>query len=376
MRVQLPDPLEVAKAEADHINHNHEYHPERALERCLGDAPFVDKDSLLSGLTDFHNERMEKIPSQTEYPEAAPWVDHVCKVDAELQRLLSLTDSQMAMKRSLNHYFRFRGFINAKPAADEHCRVAYLPESDHGQLHIKNVDDPITHFKKQDPPTEQEWKETPVVIDGVGSGLHIDDEPDEIFPLPALAMVGHYADDVPGWVQFLTRYSKFWGGANEVVHDWKGNSVAIEKCSYNFMEVFEPDEYGRSHCSGMTCRDPESPQGKYQTARRLEYVERFSQPEDGPDMTFWATCTKFEKMLAEGLLELGKDARLDDLVALFTREWPEGLNKAGLKVHPDQGLVGYTLVTHVTMHDEKRMFRWQRDPDDCSWPTEREEYQF
>lgn len=376
MTVQLPDPKQVAQTDADVVRGNHEYHFERGLERVFADARFVDRDSLLAGLDAFHKERMAKSPSPADYPESGPWVDHVLAVNRELQKILNLTDSQLAMKQSMGDYLRFRGFVNARPAADEHCRVAYVPESDHKQIHIKNVDDPITHFKRSGPPTSMDWDEARVVVDGVGSGLHIDDEPDEIFPLPVLAMVRHYADDVPGWVQFLSRYSKFWGGANEVIHDWKGNSVAVEKCSYNFIEVFEPDQYGRSHCSGMTCRDSESPQGRYQAEKRLQYVKQFNQPEDGSDMTFWAACRKFESMLANGLIDMGKNARLDDLIALFTGQWPNGLNKAGLKLHPDQGLTGYTLITHVYLHEEKRMLRWQRNPDDGSWPTEREEYQF
>ena len=56
---------------------------------------------------------------------------------------------------------------------------------------------------------------------------------------------------------------------------------------------------------------------------------------------------------------LGDHAKLDDVTGLFTGAWPQGLNKAGLKVHPEQGLVGYTLVTHASLLDERTDFTRQ-----------------
>jgi len=58
-------------------------------------------------------------------------------------------------------------------------------------------------------------------MDGVGSGMHIDDEPDEIFPLPVHRMVKTHCNDVPGAVDFLTRYGTFWSGSNLLVRDAK-----------------------------------------------------------------------------------------------------------------------------------------------------------
>ena len=361
MAVQIPDPIETARQEAVQIDAHREALLKYPVERVLIDAPYLDRERLLQGLEPFHRQRMERIPAAAQYPEAAPWVQYVLAVDCELQRLAHLTDFELAIFRSLHFFLLCRGIAQAAPAGDEKCRVSYLPESDHGRLHIKNLDDPATHWQ---PEARPRWlfsdPEQTLWSDGVGSGLHMDDEPRELFPLPVMDMYRQYADDVPSAVEFLTRYAPFWGRSNILLHDRQQRSVAIEKCSYNFIEVFQPGPDGRSHISGMTCRDPHSPQGRYQQAQREKYLKLFGQPLDGPDMAFWNMCGQFERKLAAGLTALGPQAKLDDLIRLFTSSWPAGLRKDGVRIHPQQGLIGYTLISYVTLLDEGKLLRWQR----------------
>src|SRR5437870_196646 len=96
MSVTIPDAIAVARAEAAVIKSDPNQFLDGPVERALADAPFIDKDSLLEGLEAFHKERMEKIPSATEYPEAAPWVEYVIARDKELQELTGITNLQMA----------------------------------------------------------------------------------------------------------------------------------------------------------------------------------------------------------------------------------------------------------------------------------------
>jgi hypothetical protein len=214
------------------------------------------------------------------------------------------------------------------------------------------------------------------VWDGVGSGLHIDDEPDEIFPLPISLMSGYCANDVPSAVQFLTRYSRFFGGMNFVLHDKKKRSIAVEKCSRNHMETFEPDPVsGFSYCSGMACRDPESAQGLYQKAKRDEYCRLFDLPDDGPDRVFWAACDRTERMLAEGVRAMGPRPSCEDVFTLFTTPWPDGLNKPGILLHPEQAVPQYTLISHATLIDERMYYRWMRD-EKLVFPDEPEVYRY
>jgi hypothetical protein len=373
MPVTLPNPLDVAREEAEHLKRYSALFVDNATSRVLQDCPFVDPDTLLSGLEAFHKERMAKIPSFTTYPEAQPWVEHALAVDRELQALTGLSDLQMAIHRSLWTYLTFRGYSRAKPAMIERCRIIYLPETDQGEFHIKNVDDPIT-FYKPDPKRPTYLKPiTGLMWDGVGSGLHIDDEPGEIFPLPYYRMCITHCDDVPGAVQFLTRYSQFWGGGNVVLYDAQKRNVAIEKCSHNFIEVFQPGANGGSHCSGLACRDPRSPQGQYQAKKHLEYLTRFNQPLDGTDMTYWKACDRAEEML--GSLMKKPKLTVAEILDLFLTPWPKGLNKPGTKVHPGQSVAEYTLTTRVHFYSKGIAHYYQRDAFG-NYPRTPEVYRF
>jgi hypothetical protein len=373
--MKLPNPLDVARHEANRIAANREESLEAGLKRVLENSPWVDPQSLIGGLEEFHRERMSRVPSAATYPESKPWVEHILAVDREVKRLANLNDREMAIVRSLGNYLCFRGFVSARPVMAEKCRVAYLPESDVGQVHIKNVDDPATHWKLQSAPTSLPGNEN-IVDDGTGSGLHIDDEPDEIFPLHARQMMPHYADDVPGAIAFFTRYKYFWGGCNTVLQDRQKRSTAIEKCSVNFIEVFHPGADGISHCSGMACRDPNSPQGRYQREKREQYLDRFDQSPDGPEQTFWNACDRAEQMLDRGLKNLGKPPKLEPLLKMFCTPWPDGLSKDGVRFHPEASVVEYTLITHAMLIDQKKYIRWQRDDKTLKMPTEPETFQF
>ena len=378
MSQQIPDPIETAQQEAERINADREAALVAPLERVLADAPFLEREALLSGLEAFHRERMESAPSPAKYPESPPWVEFVLAVDREVQALAGLSDAQMAHLRSLHHYLTFRGHGSVSPATDEKCRVAYVPESNHGRIHFKNLDDPATWYKPEGEPT---WlfpaREQTLWSDGVGSGLHLDDEPEEIFPLPVMQMFHHYVDDVPSAVEFLTRYSPFWGRCNILLHDSRKRTVAIEKCSYNFIEVFEPGPDGISHISGMTCRDLSSPLGQYQRAQRQKYLGLFGRPADCADNAFWDMARQFEEKLASALGSMDKPAKLEDLIRLFTTPWPTGLNKTGQRIHPEQGLIGYTLISYATLLDERKLLRWQRTAlPELRYPDEPETFQF
>lgn len=378
MAIKLPDPRMVAKEEANRILAAPELWLKSPIQRVLADAFFVEPESLIGGLEAYHKEAMSKVPSVAKYPESKAWVEHILAVDAELKRLANLTDRDMAVLRSLWNYITFRGFIQAKPRAitREKCRVVYLPDSNHGAFHAKNVDDPPTHWNPKAAKAVPRVYSDGLIWDGVGSGLHIDDEPADIFPLPVPAMWKTHCSDIPGSVEFITRYSSFHSGGNFVLHDQKGNSVAIEKCSRNFIEVFKPDaKTGESHVSGMVCRDPKSPQGKFQKAKRDQYLKMFKQPKDGPDQTFWNACDKAETMLAKGIAKAGKAAggktSCEEILALMTTPWPKGLNKCGAKLHPKQSVGEYTLLTHAAYMDEGVYLRWVRD-EKLKYPAEPE----
>ncbi len=192
-------------------------------------------------------------------------------------------------------------------------------------------------------------------------------------------MVNFYASNTPSAVDFLKKYSVFWGGSNIVIYDKNYNAIAIEKCSRNYFEVFPADpQAGFTHISGMVCRDPNSPQGKYQKEKRNLYRALFNLSEDGPDALFWNICYKLELMLRETLKKLSRNPKSRDVIKLFTTGFPEGLRKDGLKPHPNQGTVGYTLLTNCTFPEKRLYYCWQRtsEKDGGIWPENPEICQY
>jgi hypothetical protein len=379
MALAMPNPIQDARALADVINSRREEMLVFPVDRILTDSPSVDRRVITDGVAQFHKERLAKVPSPAKYPDAKPWVDYQLAFQKELKERANLTDSEAGVVLSLGLYLSFRGYRVCKPppARDEKCRVAFVPDTDRGRLLIKNLDDPITHWKVERHRPATLPQGSGLVTDGVGSGLHLDDEPDEIFPLPVNQMLRCAGvNDVPSAVEFYTRYSKFWGNANYLLCDDQKRSVAIEKSSYNFIECFYPGPDGRSHVSGMTCRDMSSPQGKYHHAKRMEYIKLYNRPSDCIDLLFWAKCHEFESRLSGMLKSLPAQPKAADVISLFTSVYPKGLNKPGLKLHPTEGLVGYTLMIHCTLADEKKFLTWHRSEDGKTFDAEPTVYQY
>ena len=395
MTVQLSDPAAVARDLIERATTGRAQFIDGPVDRVLADAPWADRETLFSGLVAFHRERLERVPSAEKYPEARPWVEHRLAVERTL-RDAGVSDWDRAVLGGLNDYLAFRGYRLAAenrrassgagtpgPRLAEKCRIAFVPETDQGTAFIINVDDPATFWRKdRNPPSTEHgigasfWQ--PLTMSGVGSGLHLDLEPEELFPLPVVEMYGHCCDDLDGAVQFLTRYGRFFSGGNFIIHDRHGRSVAVEKCSRQYTEVFHPDDRGRSHVSGMVCRDPDSPQGRHQRAMRAEYLRltgrRWNAVETF-DVAFWDACDLAGRILADFLADPGP-ITVDALLTLFTTPFPQGLRKDGGKFHPDQGYLEYTLITYLALLDKRQVVRFQcDDPPTLQWPAESEIYQ-
>ena len=365
MALNLPDPAATAAREAAAWKHDPAHMITGPVDRVLADAPHLDRQTILAGATAFHIERMAMVPSATTYPESKAWVDHILAVEREM-KTLGATDEQLAIRRSLGDYLTFRGYVAGRAPSSEKCRVVYDPDTTEGEFHAKNVDDPDTFWAPSSPMKPGPWKDLPaksLVWDGVGSGMHIDDEPAELFPLSPPQMYRHHCSDVPEAVDFLTRYKLFWGGQNIVLHDAEKRSVAIEKSSYSHIEIFTPGPNGRSCCSGMVSRDPQSPQGKFHREKRAQYLRLTGVSDNCADAEFWKACDRAHHMLAD-LQASDRQLAPQDYFDLMTTPWPEGLNKNGSKFHPDQAYVEYTLMTtaRAWTPTKQTAWRWQRGP--------------
>ena len=381
----IPDPLIAAQREADAINANRHAAIYGGLERVLRDAPRVDRRALIADIAGYHREAMERVPSFRTYPEARPWVKYVRTLERELVRLAGLSAEEVAMVKSLGPYLTFRGFrragIKSAPPPVEKCRIAFLRDTDRGPMTIKNVDDPLSADWQPLPPLSARlpradffWEHVNWVIDGTGSGLHIDDEPAELFPLPVFPMCGQHAGTTREVVEFFRRYSPFFGGGNMLVYDRRYDSAAIEKTSRNHFQAYDAAD-GHSHISGMACRDPQSPQAQYVRARRAEYRRLYHLPDDGSDQIFWDRCDAQERKLADALAAGAPRFKVENLLRLFRTPWPEGLCKTGVKLHPDQELGEYTQIVYALFFERRQYLRYQltehkvlqRDPEICQF---------
>jgi hypothetical protein len=264
----------------------------------------------------------------------------------------------------------------------ERCRILLHLETDRGPCMIKNVDDPAAHWKPAPalpgrmPRSDYWWEQVEWVADGTGSGLHLDNEPEDLFPLPIFAMASEHAHDTPAVVEFFRRYSPFFGSGNLMVYDRQLRMAAIEKTSYNYCEVFPPEDGRWAHISGMVCRDPSSPQGRHQRARREEYLRLYGLPSDGLDASFWKFCDEGERRLVKGVRKLGARPKVRDIIELFWTPYPGGLCKGGHRFHKDQPVTEYTLWTYAHLIAERKYLRWQRSADTAFWPKEPEICEF
>jgi hypothetical protein len=389
MEQPIADLEKSARGEAEKIKASKDATVFAYLNRVMKSSPGLDTREVIGEVKKFHVERMGKVPSKAKYPEAQKWAEHQLKLDARVKELAGLSDEEMAVYRSFASYMTFRGYrkIGAKIAARstfevEKCRVAYVPDTDKGVVHIKNLDDPITYWKKR--PAITEFPGEGLQWDATGSGLHMDNEPEDTFPLPVPVMCKEMCTTVPQAVEFLTRYCSFYGKQNILLFDGKNPTAAVEKCSYNFIQVNPPDKHGRNHISGMVCRDINSPIGKHQAAMRAEYVKLFGLPQDGPDVAYWAGSGRAEVKLAKFLSQEGP-IKSDELIKFFITPRAggpaEGLNKNGDWIHPKQEALDWTLATTAYIYGDRTVVRWQRDPSQVEtasrgWPAEPERYAF
>lgn len=376
----------MAKAREDGFRIRQNRMDALSVRRVLVGHPWISERELKEAIVEYHREAMDRAPSFVRYPEARPWVERVRAYVKELKTAGILNDTEIAIAISLGDFLLFRGArqfgLKRPEPAVEKCRTALLLETDEGPFQIKNVDNPAIQWKPapplpaQLPMREFWWEQCEWIADGVGSGLHIDEEPEEIFPLPVLAMASEHAHDTPAVVDFLRRYSAFWGASNLLVYDHKYRMAAIEKCSRNHFETYPPTLEKWGHISGMVCRDGGSPLGRYQRERRTEYRRLYGLPEDGVDETFWKFCDAGERMLVEGIRKLGRRPKVKDVMDLFWTPYPDGLCKGGYRFHPDQGDTEYTLVTYAVALEQGIYYRWQRGRDLAVWPKQPEVCRF
>jgi len=324
------------------------------------------EEAFTAHIRRFHQERLNAEPSLNVYPELKGSRDRL------LERYRGMSAGGMpadliALNESLSFWisYRMRREFGKIPnpvvmrALPERCRVIYLPESDEGPLHFKNIDDPLGTWKPQPPiPSHTPWPHAPLFFDGTGSGLHLDDEPPEIFPVNVQKLCAERCETVAEAGEFLVRYNFFWGSCNLLVHDAEGNSLAFDKASRCRVAIRHPEPSGLNYINGMSAFDEE-----YETfirARRAEYLRLTGQAADSLEGCYFSFCEGVLRNMKRRMADLRTNPTREALEHMMTSRDADGpLCKSGKPCHPEDTRPGATLIQRLFFLDRKSLLRRQ-----------------
>lgn len=335
----------------------------------LAEAIGWPDEKVESEVLAFHKERLSAVPDLTKYPELRGYVDTVL---AEERGLLEggLDLTSLALLRTFHFWRDTRlqqqiGYApRGRPKMAEKCRILYLADSDRGALRLKNVDDPLTYWKPR--PTYEPgapWPyQHPLVFDGVGSNMHLDDVSPEIFPVDVRSLCEEHCTTVPAAEEFMVRYNHFWYAKNYIIHDFHGNSVALEKTRC-LVASRGPNSAGINFVNGMGALNPEI--AAHFKKQRQKYLDTICQPWEGsPDGNYFTTCENKWRNMTRYVEELSAAPTWDNAKQLMEQRDASGpMCLTGKKSHPDEAAPGCTLVMDIYELDNKRLHRrqWRGD---------------
>jgi hypothetical protein len=336
----------------------------RNFARLLAEKIRWPVETLVQKTMAFDRERLDAVPSLTTYPELR---GHRERIDSEDRgmRDAGVSAEMIAVARSLDFYTRTRlyqetGRVYYVEPGVEECRILYVPESEVGPIHAKNVDGPLPENASPLPPvpkgTPWFWNHS-IVLDGVGSGLHIDEIPPEIFPVNIYDVCYEHCATLSEAVELLTRYNYFWGHGNLLVHDYHGNSIVFEKTQCR-VATRGPNRHGMTFTSGMGALDPGI--REYQRAMRQKYLDQIGDDWDGPEGCFWKMSDETYKNMERYVEQLPARPTLAQVNELMERRDPGGpLCYTGEKTHPRQPVGCWSAEMRVFVINEHKCIRRQ-----------------
>lgn len=327
----------------------------------------MEEQALIERVTEFHDERLDAVPALSTYPELKGEREVLaCRyrgmADAGMTReLIALAESlgfwrDCRSRRETGRVY-YRGPLSTEKR--ERCRVVYAPETPDGPIHFKNVDDPLSTWTPQPPITDPgPWPHAPLFYDGTGSGLHIDEEPPEIFPADAREICRRHSTTVKEAEELLTRYNYFWGSANLLIHDDEGNAVAIDKASRCRYAVRRPGPNGVIYINGMSSFDAE-----YQAfieGQRTLYLEETGQDDSTPEAVYFRFAEGTLKNMKQRMAAYEKNPDHASLEEHMTSTDPDGpLCRTGRQTHPDDPVRAATLMQRC-YYPDRRVMKWRQ----------------
>lgn len=334
----------------------------RAIAVALG----CPKKEIIARVVDFHRERVDAVPSLRKYPELKGWRERILEEERGIRDAgVDLTDYMLF--KTLRFWQKTRLYeetgrvVSVSPSSEEErCRVLYVPESDVGALHAKNVDRLLSYWKPRPAfPRKAKWPfQHPLVFDGVGSGLLIDETSPEIFPVDVRELCKEHCTTVKEATEFMTRYNYFWRGQNLLIHDHRGNSIALDKTACR-IAVRKPNAQGISFVNGMGSLDPDL--NAFIRRQRQKFLDLMKWTwEDSPDGCFYRVCENKWRNMQKYVGELSLRPTFDNVKQLMEQRDKDGpMCLTGGVCHPKQKEGGYTVVMDIYMMDRKQLHRRQ-----------------
>lgn len=331
--------------------------------RCLAQLLGWPKEKVVAEVRAYHRERLDAVPDLTRYPELRGYRDLL--MEEQRGMIDAGADEDTIALAGTLHFWRDTRLLQQTgrgwhaPVMPEKCRVLYAPETDEGALHAKNVDDPLTYWKPRPPyPKGAKWPYPhPLIFDGVGSGLHIDEIPPEIFPVEVRSLCMEHCTTVEAATEFMVRYNYFWSSQNLLIHDTRGNSMAFEKTRCR-VATRKPNAKGVNFINGMGALDPGI--RDHQRRMRAKHLEQAGQGPDSMEALYFKFCEAKWNNMAKYVEQVSDNPTLESVNWLMEQRDPSGpMCLTGKKVHPDEKVSGCTLVMDIWFIDKKKLHRRQ-----------------
>ena len=320
-------------------------------------------EKVMSEIATYDRERLDAVPSLITYPELGGCRDRIDAEDRGM-RDAGVSTEMIALSRTLGFYTMTRLYQQTGRAFSlapeiEECRTLFVPESDVGPIHAKNVDGPLIGWSPHPPiPNGAPWPFShPIVLDGVGSGLHIDEIPSEIFPVNIYDLTYEHCVTVDAATELLVRYNYFWGHCNLIVYDPRGDSMAFEKTQCR-VATRGPNRHGMNFISGMSALDPGI--RDHQRRMRQTFLDQMGSDWNGPDGCFWRESEQTYLNMAAYIEQLPARPTLRQVRELMERHDPGGpLCYIGAKSHPDQLDGCWSRTMNLFLVNQRKQIRRQ-----------------
>lgn len=284
-------------------------------------------------------ERMQNRPNLRKYPETNGLPDLLI---AERKGFLEGCDGG---ERELAFHYTWSFFVSRRlntryigsAAGADRCTAVFIRDSkEGGPLSGQNIDNyrcPELEdwIKPPQKGPDGKWK---LLIGGASSAVLCDEEPQEMFPVDVWAILPTDCKKIADIVEFLRRYSDFWGPGNFILADEELNAVALEKSNCRLGARFSQD--GTAAVTACSYLIPEMKTFKEERSRRSLEIRGWD--ETCLDWVYWKGCdARYRRLLKLTEEASRRGATLDDMGQILTDHavpFPDRICLAGERCLP------------------------------------------